>query len=713
VLFTEFIKRYRGTPSEKVFSTFDERVRHLVGGIPDNEISRIFEGSVFYNTEIIHPEFDGVVRYNTFKVVIHPTGHRSHINESVELSKTLDLFKKYEGDFLLINSVRTSRMDVNDKLDEVMDELRSLLKREGLRLSHTIGDFVGKKMFEIASRVDIPAFKQKMLAKRLMGRKGARLNHIYSGQSTDRVAEIRNIVSEKNNLLREAVAPIRRVVDRAYTLFLENFNPSIKTEGDLKSEGIVFTYNERLLKLTGVYADLIREKNSDPIGKFALIPGSFKPPHKGHLQMFEHYAGICDKVYVVVSNGLRRCSEGVEYTAEQTRRVLNEFIALGNLDNVVFLFDDHPHKKIISLINDPRVIKSESVVFVGASSKGGDHEKGAYIYAERDDIKLLEAKETNYSIKEDLSSTDLRDHITRGDADKVRFFVPEGVDHRHYMEIFGLNNIAEKKTKESTSPSFSLDETPTMAGGSVHGGAGAQGGPWINRKEFIDEIKLRKGIRKVVENIRNKQDLKEQRLRNIVKRMLMEKLSPPPTDSTGINVLRTLLKKIIVQLEDGYKELTTEPEQRNSFRAHILTSVQNLLAPIEATEQGAEEEGAALAQEEIQVDIGRPEDDPEFISIEDEPAEPEEEKPEDKFVEIPGEDETGRNISGTTFKSIAPQIANSYEQLSNQKDQDTFYEYLLTNIKLYFDKFEDEMASMVPEPETSSYDEGEVEVIDA
>ena len=236
----------------------------------------------------------------------------------------------------------------------------------------------------------------------------------------------------------------------------------------------------------------------------------------------------------------------------------------------------------------------------------------------------------------------------------------------------------------------------------------------VSRKDFLKELELRESIRGTISKLNESKISEEKKLRKIVRHLLQEKFSAPPTDSTGINVLRGTLKSIITQLEDGFNYLTTEPEQRQSFRAHILVSVENLLAPIEASEQGAEEEGA-LAQEEIQVDIGdKPEDDPSFISIEDEPEEPEEEKPEEKFVELPDEDKTGRNIAKTTFKSIAPQIANSYEQLGNQKDQDTFYEYLLTNLKLYFDKFEDAISANVEEPETDSYaPDGEVEVIDA
>jgi len=711
VVFEEFSKRYKGTDTAPVFEEFNSKIRALVEGVPEGDLMSVFSDT-FYNTEILHPEFDGVVKYNTFKVIIHPTGHRNQLSEGINFSKSLSVLETHQKDYFLINKVRTFKMNVNEKLDKSLDDIKNMLKVEGLKLSHTIGDFTYRKMLTIAEGVDLPSFKQKLLAKKLAGRKGIRVSHIYSGLSADRVSEVRSLIDRKNSLIRESLKPLREIVDGVYDTFSSQYTPSIRAEGNIKSEGIVFDYNGKLLKLTGQYADIIRKKNN-PTTKIAFIPGSFKPPHKGHLQMFEHYNSVCDKVYIIISNKSRLCSEGREYTADQTQRVLSEYLRASPLENVVFLFEEHPHTKIISLINDHRVVKPGSTVFVGSSDKGNDQEKNSYIYADRDDIKLLNADETNYSIKENLSSTHLRNHLTRYEYDMVRFFVPEGMDSNTYMGIFGLQETTEKKTKESTSPLSSLDEMSSVAGGGLHGSGGPIGGKIVSRKKFLKELDLRESIRGTISKINQDKLNEENKLRRIIRRLLQEKMSPPPTESTGINVLRGTLKSIITQLEDGYNGLTTDPEQRQSFRAHILVSVENLLAPIEASEQGAEEE-ATLAQEEVQVDIGdSPEDDPNFISIEDEPVEPEEEKPEDQFVELPDEDPTGRNIAKTTFKGIAPQIANSYEQLGNQKDQDTFYEYLLTNLKLYFDKFEDAMAVNVEEPTTDSYEKEETEVIDA
>ncbi len=57
-----------------------------------------------------------------------------------------------------------------------------------------------------------------------------------------------------------------------------------------------------------------------------------------------------------------------------------------------------------------------------------------------------------------------------------------------------------------------------------------------------------------------------------------------------------------------------------------------------------------------------------------------------------------------SFKKIENNIIDSYELLSNPEDQEFFYDYLIANLKLYFDKFEGELAGKVEEPTNQAYD---------
>ena len=53
---------------------------------------------------------------------------------------------------------------------------------------------------------------------------------------------------------------------------------------------------------------------------------------------------------------------------------------------------------------------------------------------------------------------------------------------------------------------------------------------------------------------------------------------------------------------------------------------------------------------------------------------------------------------------IESNIIDSYELLSNDQHQELFYDYLIANLKLYFDKFEEELSSAVQEPTNQAYD---------
>ena len=251
---------------------------------------------------------------------------------------------------------------------------------------------------------------------------------------------------------------------------------------------------------------------------------------------------------------------------------------------------------------------------------------------------------------------------------------------------------------------------------------------YISREELIQEEKLRNLIRKSIKTINRKNILEEkqntedqEKLRSyVIKLVEAEKNLVAPHPSTGINVLEDLLKKIIPQIEAEYKKLTTSSEQRSSFQTHIVNAIQNSLAPTRASEKAgsAEEEEKAIdidlyEAEDLGLDVGGEEDvaetdaeeteNNEFIDIDGDGApDPATEKADAFGVE--GEDETGRNMAFKAFERIETSIIDTYAILSNDEDRELFYDYLLTNMKLYFDKFEDELTSILPEPTTDEYE---------
>jgi len=249
-------------------------------------------------------------------------------------------------------------------------------------------------------------------------------------------------------------------------------------------------------------------------------------------------------------------------------------------------------------------------------------------------------------------------------------------------------------------------------------------------------IKLREYIRNALREIKKKQkislqekNLQEYKLRKHIRSLIKESEDIVTHESTGINVLADLLETIVPILKSFYKKLGTDIQQRKSFRAHTIKSVQNLLAPVSlmfkaggtvgepTTAQTApkppeEELVEADIEEKVKVKTSNAEKNPAFIPLKADRKEAEtaqkddksEPKPEDVFVPIEGEDETGRNIALQSFKRVEKQIREAYTMLANEEDRELFYDYLITNLKLYFDKFEDELQSMVPEPTTPEYE---------
>ena len=73
------------------------------------------------------------------------------------------------------------------------------------------------------------------------------------------------------------------------------------------------------------------------------------------------------------------------------------------------------------------------------------------------------------------------------------------------------------------------------------------------------------------------------------------------------------------------------------------------------------------------------------------------------------EDETGRNFAEEAFDKVEKVISDAYMMLSDQKDQELYYDYLLTNLMLYFDKFEDDLATQLPKITTPEYEKAKEE----
>ena len=240
----------------------------------------------------------------------------------------------------------------------------------------------------------------------------------------------------------------------------------------------------------------------------------------------------------------------------------------------------------------------------------------------------------------------------------------------------------------------------------------------MNQEERI----LREYIRKKISNVLAEQERKEFQLRQVIRQLLKEGdiSDMHPHRSTAINTLEDVLKKAIPTLRKDYKNLTTDKAQRDSFRSHILKAMKDILAPainnakyaqsnallseptpedvkVQEPEEEMDAELEALEEADIQIDLTDKDEDEKKLNVEpdDEPDEKE-----DFGSGLEDMDETGRNMAYTTFRKISQYILDAFDMLANMKDKEVFLDYLLTNTKLYFDKFEDELQKTVQEPDS-------------
>ena len=252
----------------------------------------------------------------------------------------------------------------------------------------------------------------------------------------------------------------------------------------------------------------------------------------------------------------------------------------------------------------------------------------------------------------------------------------------------------------------------------------------IDRQQFLDELKLREQIRRAIsiigerKQVANKQLLsEEQRLRKVIRKLLKEE-EGQGDESTGISYLRRDLKKTIPELEGGYKALRSKKEQRDSYRAHIISALKDIILRGD-TNFNAKSDGDAIADgvdapmdagmnEEIDVNFGDAESFPdpskkldigrekpeELQAVEDDN---EENKELDDFS-IEGEDKTGAAAALTSMKQIEKVVINTYSTLYDPTDRELYADYLITNTQLYFDEFEKELQTIIPEPENPEYE---------
>ena len=252
-----------------------------------------------------------------------------------------------------------------------------------------------------------------------------------------------------------------------------------------------------------------------------------------------------------------------------------------------------------------------------------------------------------------------------------------------------------------------------------------------NRQEFINELRLREQIRKIIKVAKSKKAaqteqrlLEEKHLRLHIRDIIDEITDPaskPRHRATGIRILtEEVLQTIMGTFKKYYMQLDNV-EKRESFRSHIINAAENLLNTIDSGQTESESamiveptEEVPLAEQDVSMTVdspASPADDPRFLPMEDENPDPDQAAQQEfrsgMDSELSPDQETGALRAQTAFNGPDTTIKKAYTDLRG-RDAELFREYLITNLKLHFDTMEEEL-SMTPEPTTPSYEEASAE----
>ena len=238
------------------------------------------------------------------------------------------------------------------------------------------------------------------------------------------------------------------------------------------AEGFVFEYDGQLYKFTGNFAPInqilglfrfgrggvkiprVDEAITIATERVAIVPGAFKPPHRGHLDMVRHYANRADRVVVMVSPKSRPTPSGQEINLEQSIAIWKIYLNKAGLSNVEVIPSPHPSPVRSAYEYVENSAQPGENVILGTSTKGGDQSRfarNAQSYA-GEEVRVLDPMKYAFDpVGEELSASDFRSSLENGNINR---FLPSGVDPQDVLDILGIQGKAEEANEHVALPLF-------------------------------------------------------------------------------------------------------------------------------------------------------------------------------------------------------------------------------------------------------------------
>tara|TARA_X000001388_G_scaffold77320_1_gene77590 strand:+ start:5692 stop:6558 length:867 start_codon:yes stop_codon:yes gene_type:complete len=223
---------------------------------------------------------------------------------------------------------------------------------------------------------------------------------------------------------------------------------------------------------------------------------------------------------------------------------------------------------------------------------------------------------------------------------------------------------------------------------------------------------IKEAIKRKIQ-LQNEQRLnEEQQLRQIIKHLITEvdaDTNPAPYESTALNALADALNQILPVLETGLRKLK-RPEERQSYRAHVLQKFQSIFDTFEALDAGSSKkigEGPVNEQEDDAVTIKidddarvMPSDGKEDDRFKDQKPDLDADEKDLEDLVIGTEDPTGARRAFNTINNsnIEKLLADTRKLLVRPEDRAEFKEYALYNVDLWLLSYEKDIADENGEP---------------
>ena len=209
-------------------------------------------------------------------------------------------------------------------------------------------------------------------------------------------------------IFNEAARRLGNTVKQSLQAKTDKFGSAVDNEGVVINAGLPFgdKVTGNTFKLTGefivdkdqgVYAmrEKVEDEDEDPVTDqdfeyepkqektIAIVPGAYKPPHKGHLDMVIKYltgeglsVPIADKVIVIISKPTlkgRYLPDGTEVGVAESEKLWNQLIGgMPNVDVQISTKHASPINAGYEMVGADTKIPAGTNIILGASQKGDD-----------------------------------------------------------------------------------------------------------------------------------------------------------------------------------------------------------------------------------------------------------------------------------------------------------------------------------------------------